>query len=741
MLRSFLADLLRAAVASLVAQGKLPETARAVEVEIQDTKQPEHGDFACNFALVAAKSSGMTPRSIAEMLQAELLTSPSPAPGERGLGGEGSNPVFAGVDVAGPGFLNLRLDPSFIASYVQLILELGSRLPNTQHRNTETPQRLNVEFVSVNPNGPITVGSGRGAAFGDTLCRVFGTAGHDVYREYYVNDGVNSEQMRQFGRAAKWFVRRELGDQHLWDWTASEQFFNRLYNFIADRHGISQGASGFDFFDRMDEDWWNSEVEAFLSINLTDIVSLTPVVYPLHDSDELPLDALSIRQKLVADLRAVAGYLNSTFPTNQPSGYFPTLPYRADYVEEIARTLVNKNEDDQDLPNKRSDWFQQESQKLMIARQQADLQGFGVDFDCWFSEQTLHDEGKVAAAIEKLKANGAADNEPYRMETPRDDPERGLVKVEQPPGAVWLRSTRFGDDQDRVLIREDGRPAYIAADVAYLESKLGERGFDKAYMILGPDHHGYIGRIYAMYEALGYPMKDGKPERLEIVIFQIVRFVKDGKPAPMRKRDGNIYELKDLINELGAAVAPKASEEERQRIGKDVARFFYLMRSHETHMDFDIDLATKQSEENPVFYAQYAHARICSVIRKAEEAGVAVGGQHRDTLTPQHLTHPKELALIKKILDLPYEVQRCAEDYGVHRLTTYAVDLARTYHLFYDACRVIQPDQPGLTQARLALCEAARIGLKATFDLLGISAPERMEREATSDAGAHEGVG
>ncbi|MFY9235459.1 MAG: arginine--tRNA ligase [Fimbriimonadaceae bacterium] len=684
MLRSFLADLLRAAVASLVGQGKLPETARAVEVEIQDTKQPEHGDFACNFALVAAKSSGMTPRSIAEMLQAELLTSPSPAPGERGLGGEGSNPVFAGVDVAGPGFLNLRLDPSFIASYVQLILELGSRLPNTQHRNTETPQRLNVEFVSVNPNGPITVGSGRGAAFGDTLCRVFGTAGHDVYREYYVNDGVNSEQMRLFAES----VRASLLGRPVPENGYKGEYVERAA--IAIRRIL---------FEQLKSNLRNAR-------------------HILAKLDDPNSPASQVGFGKVAQQRQVA--------------IWEAIDKKVDlHGESKEAELIIKltAEELQDL----AVWG-------MTQEQSRTLEDFGVDFDCWFSEQTLHDEGKVAAAIEKLKANGAADNEPYRMETPRDDPERGLVKVEQPPGAVWLRSTRFGDDQDRVLIREDGRPAYIAADVAYLESKLGERGFDKAYMILGPDHHGYIGRIYAMYEALGYPMKDGKPERLEIVIFQIVRFVKDGKPAPMRKRDGNIYELKDLINELGAAVAPKASEEERQRIGKDVARFFYLMRSHETHMDFDIDLATKQSEENPVFYAQYAHARICSVIRKAEEAGVAVGGQHRDTLTPQHLTHPKELALIKKIVDLPYEVQRCAEDYGVHRLTTYAVDLARTYHLFYDACRVIQPDQPELTQARLALCEAARIGLKAAFDLLGISAPERMEREATTDAVAHEGT-
>lgn len=227
----------------------------------------------------------------------------------------------------------------------------------------------------------------------------------------------------------------------------------------------------------------------------------------------------------------------------------------------------------------------------------------------------------------------------------------------------------------------------------------------------------------AVCQALGYPA-----EKFEIIIFQLVRFLKDGKPAPMRKRDGNIYELRDLIDEIGANASPSATKEEQRRIGKDVARFFYLMRSHDTHMDFDIDLATKQSDENPVFYAQYAHARICSVLAKAAEAGFDAEAASPDTY--RLLTHPRELTLIKKILDLPVEVARSAKDYGVHRLTTYSVELGRTFHHFYDVCRVIQPEEPELSQARIGLCRAAAIGLKATFDLLGISAPERMDRES-----------
>jgi arginyl-tRNA synthetase len=223
-------------------------------------------------------------------------------------------------------------------------------------------------------------------------------------------------------------------------------------------------------------------------------------------------------------------------------------------------------------------------------------------------------------------------------------------------------------------------------------------------------------------------------EELEVLIFQIVRFVKDGKPAPMRKRDGNIYSLRDLMAEIGKDAAPSAPQEEQMRIGRDVARFFYLMRSHDTHMDFDIDLATKGTEENPVFYVQYAHARICSILEKASlHPPTPSSFSARPENKEGEALHPKEVLLIKKILDLPDEVARCAQDYGVHRLTTYAIELARTFHHFYDACRVIQPENPELQTRRLAICDATRHALRGVLeDLLGVTAPERMEREAAS---------
>lgn len=597
MIREILVRRIEGAIDRLVADGKLPEAARG-PVEITDTKTPEHGDYACNFALTTTKRAGIPPRQIAEMLGDKLLELDH-------------NPkVFEAIEVAGPGFLNLRLQPSFIATFVPKILALGVDLASATATDIE-PGKINLEFVSVNPNGPITVGSGRGAAFGDALVRVFRAAGRQVDAEYYINDGVNSKQMRLFAESVR------------------------------------------------------------------------------------------------------------SYALDEPQ---PENGYKGEYVKDVAKDVLRLNPTT-DPCEQQTGWWQARAQDLMIERQREDLATFGIAFDTWFSEQSMHDSGLVAASLEKLKANGSADDECYRDEVVHEDKRQRIQRNREDCGPLWLRATKFGDDKDRVLLRTDGRPAYIAGDVAYMESKLGQRGYQKAYIILGPDHHGYIPRMNAVCEALGYPQ-----ERFEIVIFQIVRFLKDGQPAPMRKRDGNIYELRDLVNEIGVNAAPDADRAEQQRIGRDVARFFYLMRSHDTHMDFDIDLATKQSDENPVFYAQYAHARICSVLAKAAAAGFGTEGPPDNIETL--LKDPRELALIKKILDLPMEVARCAKDYGVHRLTTYAVELARAYHHFYDACRVIQPENAELSRARIALCRAAAIGLNATFELLGISAPQRMDREA-----------
>jgi arginyl-tRNA synthetase len=679
LIRDSLQQIVASAVARLIESGHLPEAVRDVRVEISDTKQPEHGDYACNFAMAASKAAGMNPRQIGEILK-EALEESSRNPTTAGGGAGVEVAPIQSVEVAGPGFLNFRLSPAWLASFVPMILELGDNLPSGQGQSATRvahSQKINVEFVSVNPNGPITIGSGRGAAYGSTLCNVLEAAGHRVHREYYINDGVNSEQMAQFALSVAALLKGE------------------------------------------------------------------PV---------------------------------------------PENGYKGDYVQDVAEQLRGSRD-----PNSVSG-LQRLAQEIMLDAQRSALESFGTTFDTWFSEQSLHDSGAVDEELKKMLENGVADDHEVRTKLKlakggviedveieeqagkaEETDEHDAIPIEESTNrgtdeskTLWLRSTKFGDDMDRVLRRRDGRLTYIASDVAYHKDKLldesGVRGtgpVDKMITILGPDHHGYIGRLQAVVAAMlkaegMVPQTAGDPQtfteiddkifasaqerdqchaaleeakqKLEVQIFQLVRFLKDGKPAPMRKRDGNIYALIDLVREIGDKVKPNGTEEEKLTAGKDVARFFYLMRSHDTTFDFDLDLAEKQSDENPVFYVQYAHARICSVIAKAEESDLRVTSNPPQT---ELLTHERELALIKKICDLPFEVRRCAEDYGVHRLTTYAVELARTYHHFYEACRVIQSDQPELSRARLAICLATKNALKSALDLLGVSSPERMERSET----------
>lgn len=592
-------------------------------VDIQDAKSAEFGDYTTNIAMIAAKGFATNPRALGEAIAAEVAKIPG----------------IARAEVAGPGFINIWLSPTEIVGRVQAILEQGDQFG---HVANDQPQRINVEFVSVNPNGPITIGSGRGAAYGSALCNVLEAAGHTVHREYYINDGVNSEQMRLFAESVRSLV---------------------------------EGTE------------------------------------------------------------------------------FPEGGYKGDYVQAVADHLKSGVD------------YRIESQNLMLAAQRKALTAFGTEFDTWFSEQGLHDAGMVEAEIEHLESSRVADDAPHRNKLKlakggkwEDVEIEAQVSDEDDADGtgrtLWLRSTKFGDDQDRVLRRRDGRLTYIASDVAYHKDKFNRpANADRLITILGPDHHGYIGRLRAVVaamlvaEGLVPTVDSGEPltelqakiykstaerdtcasatalaeQKLEVQIFQLVRFLKDGKPAPMRKRDGNIYALIDLMREIGSHLKPDADESQQLETGSDVARFFYLMRSHDTTFDFDLDLAQRESDENPVFYVQYAHARICSVLAKAAEQGL-----QPDISTLGELNEPRELTLIKKVDDLPFEVLRASQDYGVHRLATYAQELAKSYHSFYDVCRVIQPENPALTGARLALCQATALGLRRCLALLGISAPERM---------------
>lgn len=548
LIRSDLRARVNAVIDKLKEEGVLPPG--VPDAEVSEPRDPEHGDFATSFALEAAKPAGVAPGVVAEKL----------------AGGLGSDPAFRAIEVAGPGFVNFSLSDDYLSSWA----ERATAVDSIAQTGERTAARVLIEYVSVNPNGPIHLGHGRGAAYGDSLARCFAVAGYDVAREFYVNDGVNSLQMQLFAESVKANYRKSLGLEY-----------------------------------------------------------------------SVPDDG-----------------------------------YKGESVEEVAETIRQKFGDghaDEGL-----DFWQPAAQDLMIEKQRSDLERFGVVFDRWFSEQQLHDEGKVEKAVELLKESGA---------------------IYEEDGALFLRSTDFGDDRDRCVVRSNGRPTYIASDIAYHKDKF-DRGYDFLIDIFGPDHHGYVERTYAAVQSLGF----GR-DRLRIIITQMVRFIKDGKPAPMRKRNGEYYRLSDLMDELNP----------------DVVRFFYLMRSHDTHMDFDLDLALEHSDKNPVYYAQYAHARIASLLRKCEAEGL-----RSDPSSMNLLTHKAERGLIKKIWDLPYTVEKITADFGVHRLASFVTELAREYHNFYDKCPVLKADSRELAQARMALCVAAAKALKETLTLLGVSAPEEM---------------
>lgn len=548
MIRSDLKTKVDAAIRALKGRGDLAEAVG--DAEIAEPRDASHGDFSTSFALEATKSAGIPPRQIAEMLRAELV----------------SDLDFVAVEIAGPGFINFRLSDTLLTKWAHRAASATS----IKNVNVGDGKKILIEFVSVNPNGPIHLGHGRGAAFGDSLARCLTAAGYEVSREFYVNDGVNSLQMQLFAESVKALYRKSLG---------------------------------------------------------------------LEFS-------------------------------------FPEEGYKGESVEEVAKMIRDTHGDSHAEDG--MEFWQPAAQQLMIDKQREDLERFGVAFETWYSEQSLHDSGKVDTAIAELQKNGTI----YESED-----------------ALFLRSTGYGDDRDRCVVRNNGKPTYIASDIAYHKDKF-DRGFDYLIDIFGPDHHGYVNRTYAAVQALGY----GK-DRLKIIITQMVRFIKDGKPAPMRKRNGEYYRLSDLMDELGP----------------DVVRYFYLMRSQDTHMDFDLDLALEHGDKNPVFYSQYAHARICSLLRKSATEGFTA-----DARQTQLLVHPAERELIKKIWDLPYSVEKTAEDHGVHRIATYATELARQYHHFYDKCPVLKAESRELASARLALCEASALALRETLELLGVSAPEEM---------------
>ncbi|WP_086668834.1 arginine--tRNA ligase [Lentzea kentuckyensis] len=540
-----LADLVRTTVAQLLADRRLDATALPEQVTVERPRNPEHGDYATNIALQLAKKVGVAPRDFATWLADALR----------------EQPAIAKADVAGPGFLNLTIATEAQGAIVADALKdgygTGAEL---------TGQKINLEFVSANPTGPIHLGGARWAAVGDAIGRVLQARGAEITREYYIND-------------------------------AGAQIDRFVLSLIAAAKG-----------------------------------------------EPVPEDG-----------------------------------YAGTYVGEIAAEVLRRE------PGALSDpaLVRRVGLELMIDEIKRSLDGFGTHFDVFFSELTLHQSGAVADTVAKLKANGSL----YE----KDD-------------AWWLKSTDYGDDKDRVVIKGDGNPAYIAGDIAYLADKRS-RGFDRFIYMLGADHHGYTARLKAAAAVLG-----GDPDSVEVLIGQLVNLVSGGQPVRMSKRAGTVITMEDLV----------------EAVGVDAARYAMIRSSVDSSLDIDLDLLRKHSNDNPVYYVQYAHARISGVLRNAADLGVTQG----DDLSL--LVHEREGDLIRTIGEFPRVVATAAELREPHRVARYLEELAGSFHRFYDrerGCRVLpQGDEETtpLHQARLTLCAATQHVFGAGLGLLGVTAPERM---------------
>jgi arginyl-tRNA synthetase len=538
---------LRAAVGSAALALRDGEAA-GPEPTLERPPKPELGDYSSNAAMLLAAPLGENPRDVAARLATEL--SERLGPGTVGR-----------IEVAGPGFVNLFLADEWYRRAMTSLAAAGERLGPAP---TTTPERVLVEFVSANPTGPLHVGGGRHAAYGDVLVRLLEAAGHEVQREFYVNDAGG-----QVGRFAASIVARMRGE-------------------------------------------------------------------------ELPEDG-----------------------------------YEGDYVGELGERIGAEGIDPGDV-----EAVGDRGVELILEDVRATLDRFGVRFDSWFSERDLYSRGEVDAALAQLERQGHT----YRSEE-----------------ALWLRTTSFGDDKDRVLIRANGEPTYLAADVAYHWDKL-ERGFERLIDVLGADHHGYVARLRAAIAGLG-----ADPERFEALIMRLVHIVESGERAQMSKRSGDFVSLDELLDDIGV----------------DATRWFMLWRSHDTTVDLDLELARRQSNDNPVYYVQYAHARIASILRKAERETeqVALGA---GAATPGTALDPTERELIKRLLEFPAEVREAAERRAPHRICTYSTSVAADFHGFYRDCQVVGAEGEGVERSRLALALLTMRTIAAGLGLLGISAPERM---------------
>ncbi|GAC1326549.1 MAG: arginine--tRNA ligase [Mycobacteriales bacterium] len=547
-----LSDAVLAAVRRSVDAGDLV-VAVPERVLVERPKSRGHGDYATNVALQLAKPAGRAPRDVAALIAGQLLSA------------EG----VAGVDVAGPGFLNITLADDAIGGIARTVIAAGPAYGSSDLGGGE---RINLEFVSANPTGPLTLASTRWAAVGDALARIWQATGRTVTKEYYFNDAGG-----QIDRFAESLYARATG------------------------------------------------------------------------------------------------------------GEVPEGGYQGEYVAELAQQVLAAHPDLLSRPGGDAvEVFRTDGIEAMLSAIKATLTDFGLHFDVWFSERTLHESGAIGRAVERLREQG---------------------HLYDADGAVWLRTTDFGDDKDRVLVKSDGVTTYFAADAAYYMDKR-QRGADRVVIMLGADHSGYVGRLKAMAACYG-----DEPDRMDPVIGQLVNLFQGGEPVRMSKRTGTFVTFEDLV----------------EAVGVDAARYSLARASIDSTLDLDLDLITRQDAENPVFYVQYAHARICSLLSNAADLGIA--RTEIDQTDLSLLATDREGDLLRALGEFPRVVASAADLRAPHRVARYLEELAGTYHRFYDVCRVLpQGDEEAtaLTAARLALCEATRVVLANGLNLLGVSAPVRM---------------
>ena len=614
-MRARIAGLVSCAIAQAQAAGELPEF-EVSDFGIERTNDAQKGDWTSTVAMRSSKAAHRAPRDIAAAIIAHM-----PA-----------DEAIVSVEAAGPGFLNFSLAPEAVCGVFGQVIREGVDFGRC---NDGQGKKVDVEFVSANPVGPMHVGHGRWAALGDSMCRTLEFCGWDVTREFYINDAGN--QMNTFARSI-------------------EKRYRQIVELVAGGKTVDEALETLEA-DR---------------------------VAALDDAD---------------------GTLDTHPLTDDFAGELGGDAYGGSYIWDIARVFYDQDGTAPlDMPvEERLHDFRERGYQAMLANIKDVLAQCGCNFDVWFSERTLHtpdEQGKTAVtrAFDKLRA---AD------------------KLYEAEGALWFRTTDYGDDKDRVLMKSDGSHTYFASDIAYHSNKF-DRGFDRLIDIWGADHHGYIARMQAAVEAMGHK------GQLDVPLGQLVNLLRAGKPVRMSKRKGTMITFEELL----------------EMVGRDATRFTLLSRSSDQEVDFDIDVVTRQSSDNPVFYVQYAHARICSILRKAaEQAGIAdtsdldatahalIGDDPNLAL----LTDPAELALARHLAHFGETVAGCAKDLAPFRLTHYATGTAAAFHGFYTNCHVLTDDAE-LTRARLAACDAARRVLAQTLSLIGVSAPVSMEQRGEEAA-------